>query len=149
MGKIVWCEVTRNCHVGKLKGAPVVSVVRRQKHLPDGTKGDWRIEVLGDPYTWDKMFRQYDPRDIDSTKSAAEARVRWAIGLLYQELDLSKTASLIEAARAEGFAACQAAMAKIIGREVANYEPESYTALNRLRVMLADVGAAERAKRNR
>ncbi len=43
-----------------------------------GTKHDWCVVVLGDRYTWDKTFCQHDPRDLESTKSAAEARVRWA-----------------------------------------------------------------------
>jgi hypothetical protein len=86
MTKIVWREVTRNCHVGRLDDVPVVTVERSQKNRPDGTKHDWQIVVLGDRYSWDKTFRQYDPRDLDSTKSGAEARTKWAIECLYKAL---------------------------------------------------------------
>ena len=91
MNKIVWREVTRNCHVGFLDDVRVVVVERSQKNRPDGTKHDWRVVVLGDRYTWDKTFCQNDPRDIDSTKSTAEARVRWAIERLYRSLKGRKT----------------------------------------------------------
>ena len=84
MSRIVWHEVTRNCHVGQLEDTPVVTVERHQKHRPDGTKHDWQIVVLGDRYTWNHTFCQHDPRDLDSTKSAAEARTSWAIGCLYR-----------------------------------------------------------------
>lgn len=83
---IVWHEVTRNCHVGKLEDVPVVVVERLQKHRSDGTKHDWQVVVLGDRYTWNKTFCQHDQRDLDSTKSAAEARIRWAIECLYRAL---------------------------------------------------------------
>lgn len=86
MSEIVWREVTRNCHVGSLDDVNVVTVDRPQKNQPDGERPDWRIVVLGDRYTWNKTFLQYDPRDLDSTKSAAEARVRLAIGWLYRSL---------------------------------------------------------------
>lgn len=79
---IVWREVTRNCHVGRLDGVPVVIVVRPQKHRRDGTKHDWRVEVLGSAH-WNKTFMQNDPRDLESTKSSGEARAKWAIKCLY------------------------------------------------------------------
>jgi hypothetical protein len=87
---IVWREVTRNCHVGRLDDVPVVTVERNQKNRPDGAKHDWYIIVLGDRYTWDKCFCQHDPRDLESTQSAAEARVRWAIESLYRSLTKSR-----------------------------------------------------------
>ena len=89
---IVWREVMRNCHMGTLDDVSVVTVERHQKHRPDGTKHDWAIVVLGDRYTWDKTFCHFDPRDLESTKSAAEARVRWAIECLYRSLKGRKAA---------------------------------------------------------
>ena len=86
MSKIVWREVTRNCHVGSLDDVSVVTVERPHKNRHDGTKHDWRVVVLGDRYTWDKTFCHHDPRDLDSTKSAAEARTAWAIRCLYRSL---------------------------------------------------------------
>jgi len=86
LSKIVWREVTRNCHVGSLDGVDVVLVDRSQKNRPDGTKHDWHVTVLGDRYTWNKCFCQNDPQDLDSTKSAAEARTKWAIGALYRSM---------------------------------------------------------------
>lgn len=86
MSQIVWREITRNCHSGSLDDIHVVTVERHQKHRPDGTKHDWRIVVLGDRWTWNKTFTQHDPRDLESTKSSAEARVKWAIGVLYRAL---------------------------------------------------------------
>jgi hypothetical protein len=83
MSPIVWREVTRNCHVGKLDDCPVVTVERSQKNRPDGTKHDWQIVVLGDRYSWTDVFAQHDPSDLDSTKLAAEARTKWAIETLY------------------------------------------------------------------
>ena len=83
---ILWTEVTRNCHVGQLGDVRVVVVERAQKNRPDGTKHDWHIVVLGDRYTWDKTFCQHDPRDLESTKMAAEARTRLAITSLYGAL---------------------------------------------------------------
>jgi hypothetical protein len=90
--KIVWREVTRNCHVGSLDDIHVVTVVRSQNNRPDGTKYDWRIEVLNDPHSWNRTFCQYDPRDLESTKSAAEMRTKWAIECLYKALKGRKAA---------------------------------------------------------
>lgn len=87
MNRIVWHQVTRNCHVGRLEDVPVVTVERGQKNRPDGTRPDWSIVVLGDRYTWDKTYCQHDPRDLDSTKVSAEARVRWAIECLYRSMN--------------------------------------------------------------
>jgi hypothetical protein len=81
---IVWREVTRNCHVGYLDSVPVVTIERSQR-LAYRVHG-WRIVVLGDRYTWNKVFCQHDPQDLASTKSSAEARVRWAIDNLYRAL---------------------------------------------------------------
>lgn len=113
MNKILWHEVTRNCHVGKLSLDPsnlhrrnnddfkscrlvvdpecspylsVVTVERHQKNRPDGSKHDWHITVLGDRYSWNETFCNYDPQDLESTKRAAEARVRWAIECLHKAL---------------------------------------------------------------
>jgi hypothetical protein len=86
VSRFTWREVTRNCHVGSLDNVPVVTVERPQKNRNDGTKHDWRIVVLHDHHTWNNTFTQYDPRDLDSTKSAAEARTKWAIGVLYDRL---------------------------------------------------------------
>jgi hypothetical protein len=95
--QIVWREITRNCYVGSLatylNGVNVVTVERPQKHRPDGTKHDWRIVVLGDRYTWNHCFCQFDPRDLSSTKMAAEARVRWAIDSLHLALHAKKPRS--------------------------------------------------------
>ena len=85
MSRIVWRQSTRNHHVGELGGVPVVSVVRPQRHRSDGTPHDWQIEVLGSR-SYDKTFNHHDPRDLDSTKGAAEARTSWAIGCLYKTL---------------------------------------------------------------
>ena len=83
--KIVWRMSTRNHHVGELDGTAVVSVVRPQKHRANGTPHSWQIEVLGSR-AWDRTFCQYDADCLDSTKAAAEARVKWAIGCLYKAL---------------------------------------------------------------
>jgi hypothetical protein len=91
MGKIVWSEMTRNCHVGRLDDVIVVTVDRSQKNRPDGTKHDWRIAVLGSRH-WNMTFKRHDPRDLDSTKSAAEARTRWAIDCLYRAMKGRKAA---------------------------------------------------------
>lgn len=84
--RIVWREVTRNSHVGSLDDIPVVCVRRPQKHRRDGTKYDWGIEVLNCPFTWSQCFNQHDPRDLDSTKMAAVAKVCFAIDTLYEML---------------------------------------------------------------
>ena len=84
--KIEWTETTRNCHTGRVDGHHVVSVERLQKHRRDGTKHDWEIVTLGEYWAWNKTFTGYDPRDLDSTKSAAEARVRFAIDTLYNAI---------------------------------------------------------------
>jgi hypothetical protein len=86
MSKIVWHEVTRNCHSGSLNDVRVLVVERPQKNRSDGTKHDWIIVVLGDPYTWNKVFCQYDPRDLASTKMAAESRFEWAVTTLHDAL---------------------------------------------------------------
>ena len=91
VSRIVWHQVTRNCLVGRLDDVVVVTVDRPQKHQRDGTKHDWRIEVLGCRH-WNMTFKQHDPRDLDSTKSAAEARVKWAIECLYKSLRARKAA---------------------------------------------------------
>lgn len=92
MSNIIWREMTRNHHIGCLNNMTIVEVTRPQKHRRDGTKHDWDIVVLGDRYTWSKTFTQHDPRDLDSTKSAAEARVSWAIECLYRALKSRKAA---------------------------------------------------------
>lgn len=82
---IIWKASTRNHHVGHLNGEWVVSVVRPQKHRYDRTPCDWRIEVLGmDRFL--RTFAQFDPRDLDSTKLAAEARTKFVIETLYKAL---------------------------------------------------------------
>jgi hypothetical protein len=63
-----------------------VTVERPQKHRANGTKHDWSIVVLGDRYSWNKVFCNHDPRDLDSTKQAAEARVKWAIENFYRAI---------------------------------------------------------------
>jgi len=88
--RIVWRQSTRNHHVGELDGQAIVSVVRPQKHRHDGTPHDWQIEVLGSRL-YDKTFCQHDPRDLESTKTAAEARTKWAIECLYKALHSSET----------------------------------------------------------
>lgn len=85
MSNIVWREVTRNHHVGRLDGEDVVSVVRPQKNRRDGTKHDWRVEVLGSRM-YSATFQQFDPRDLSSAMQAAEARTKWAIERLYGAL---------------------------------------------------------------
>lgn len=99
--KIVWREVTRNCHVGRLDDVPVATVERSQKNRPDGTKHDWKVIVLGDRYTWDKTFCQHDPHDLDSTKSTAEARVKWAIECLYRSLKGQRSRNTARESRPE------------------------------------------------
>jgi hypothetical protein len=89
-----WEEVTRNCHVGKLDGVRVAVVDRSQKNRPDGSKRDWRFEVLGSkrdwrfevlgsliPWTEPSSF-PWDPRDLESAKRAAEERLRRAVRYL-------------------------------------------------------------------
>jgi hypothetical protein len=83
--RIVWRASTRNHHVGELGDINVVSVIRPQKHRPDGTPYDWRIEILN-TRIYDNIFCQFDPRDLDSAKQAAEARAKWAIERLYEAL---------------------------------------------------------------
>ena len=80
-----WKASTRNHHVLYLDEMSVASVVRPQKHRQDGEKYDWQIEVLG-RLPFSHTFLQHDPRDLESTKSAAEARTRWAIRCLYQAM---------------------------------------------------------------
>lgn len=99
MSRIVWIEVTRNCHVGSLDDVPVVEVERGQKNRSDGARPDWQIIVLGDRYSWRDTFKQYDPRDIDSTKSAAEARTKWAIECLYRALRAKRMTPLRQDAK--------------------------------------------------
>jgi len=82
--RVVWRESTRDHHVGELDDYPVLEVVRPRKLRHDGTNHNWQVVVLGDRYTWDKIFDQHDPRDLDSTKRAAEMRLVWAIGVLYR-----------------------------------------------------------------
>ena len=84
--KIVWEEITRNCHVGCVDGIHIVSVERLQKHRRDGTKHDWKIVTLGDYCTWNHLFEYYDARDLESTKMAAEARVRLAVSTIASRL---------------------------------------------------------------
>jgi hypothetical protein len=87
VSRFVWRESTRNHHVadlGDYRG--VASVVRSQKHRSDGTPYDWQIEVLGSRQYDDQFEVLFDPRDLDSTKSAAEARAKWAITVLYERL---------------------------------------------------------------
>lgn len=86
--RIVWHQVTRNCHVGQLDDVPVVTVERSQRIRFRELNG-WSIVVLGDRYTWNKIFCQHDPHDLESTKVSAEARVRWAIGRLYKSMKAS------------------------------------------------------------
>jgi len=87
VNKFEWRQSTRNCHAAYLGDTHVVSVERPQKNRSDGTKHDWRIIVLGSPFgEFDKTFTQNDPRDLESTKLAAEARAKWAIGVLYTRL---------------------------------------------------------------
>ena len=90
--RIVWSEVTRNCHVGRLDDVPVLEIGRSQKNRPDGTKHDWQAIVLGDRYTWSQVFCNHNPRDLGSTKQAAEARLKWAIECLYKALKGRKAA---------------------------------------------------------
>jgi hypothetical protein len=80
--KLNWRMITRNCHVGYLDDQRVVTVERPQKNRPDGTKHDWRIEVLGDRYTGIR----FDPQDLESTKSSAEKRLEWAIEQLFRKV---------------------------------------------------------------
>jgi hypothetical protein len=83
MSDIIWHSSTRNHHVGELDGFVVVEVVRPQKHRSDGTPHDWRINVLGNNL-YNQRFVQFDPQNLDSAKSAAEARTRWAIDHLHK-----------------------------------------------------------------
>lgn len=83
---IVWRESTRNRHIGSLDGNDVCEVVRPQKHRRNGTKFPWTIITLHDQYTWSQTFNNHDDRDLESSKSAAEARARWAIAVLYKSL---------------------------------------------------------------
>ena len=92
MSNFVWRESTRNHYVADLgEHRGVASVVRPQKHRCDGTPHDWGIEVLGSRQYGD-TFCQFDPRDLESTKSAAEARAKWAIECLYRALKSRKAA---------------------------------------------------------
>ena len=83
---MVWRQITRNVHVGSLDGNDVASVERPQKNRKDGTKFPWSIIVLHDRWSWSKTFDHHDPRDLESSMSAAEARARWAISVLYSAL---------------------------------------------------------------
>jgi len=84
--KIVWEESTRNRHVGHVDGISIVSVERPQKHRRDGTKHDWEIVTLGNYWAWNHLFEGYDARDLESTKMAAEARVRHAVSTIASRL---------------------------------------------------------------
>ena len=84
--RIVWEEITRNCHVGRVDGIRIVSVERLQKHRRDGTKHDWKIVTLGDYSTWNHLFEGYDARNLESTKLAAGARVRLAVATIASRL---------------------------------------------------------------
>jgi hypothetical protein len=83
---IKWREITRNCHSGSLNDITVVTVERSQKNRRDGTKHDWHIVTLHDHSSWNSVVVLHDPRDLESTKRAAEQRVIAAIGLLYRFL---------------------------------------------------------------
>jgi hypothetical protein len=79
MSKFVWRAVSATMHVATLGDIHVARVYRH-------TKGRvWRIEVLG-THEFDQTFKHYDPRDLESTKSGAEARTKWAIECLYKTL---------------------------------------------------------------
>jgi len=91
LSRIVWHEVTRNYHVGRLDDVAVVTVARHQKNRADGSKHDWRIEVLGSRH-WNMTFKHHNPSDLESTKSAAEARTKWAIESLYRSLKAPRPA---------------------------------------------------------
>jgi hypothetical protein len=86
MSRFLWHASTRNHHVGTLDGENVVSVVRPQKHRADGTPHDWQIELFGSRHLFSKTFCNHNPRDLESTKSAAEARAKWAIERFYAAL---------------------------------------------------------------
>jgi hypothetical protein len=90
----VWREVTRNCHVARPDGSSidVVTLERPEKRRPNGKRHDWTIIVLGVRHSWDRTFCQYDPQDLESTKSAAEARTRWAVRCLYHLMRLDSEA---------------------------------------------------------
>jgi hypothetical protein len=78
---ILWVKFTRNSFGAYVSDVQVAIVDRPQKHRSDGTKHDWRVTVLG-TYMWNKTFRHHDPRDLESTMLAAEARVKWAVRCL-------------------------------------------------------------------
>lgn len=82
-----WREYTRNSHGLFLGETHVASVERPQKNRSDGTKHDWQIVVLGNRSgEFDNTFTHNDPRDLESTKSAAEARTSYVIGVLHNRL---------------------------------------------------------------
>ena len=83
LNPFIWERVTSDRHVASVDGVVVCSVERRNRLRADGTKRSWRIVVLNDPHTWSRTFCNHDPLDLESTKSAAEARTRWVIGVLY------------------------------------------------------------------
>ena len=85
MSVIIWRECTRNSHGAYVDDTHVATVDRPQKHRRDGTKHDWRVTVLG-TRAWNQTFCLNDPRDLESTKSSAEARVKWAIECLSNAL---------------------------------------------------------------
>jgi hypothetical protein len=77
--RYVWRESTRNHHCLEVGGLHVASVLRAQKHRPDGTKADWRIQTLNTGH-WGPEFRQeYDERDLASAKQAAEQQATQVI----------------------------------------------------------------------
>ena len=85
MSIFVWKQVTRNCHTAHIEDMHVCTVLRSQKNRRDGTKHDWIIEVLNSRF-WKDVFNQHDPKDLESTKHAAEAKTKWAIRELSRAL---------------------------------------------------------------
>jgi hypothetical protein len=77
--KFVWRTVSSDLHVATLNDIHVARVSR------PGPRSVWRIDVLG-TRDFDRTFKHYDPTDLESTKSGAEARTKWAIECLYKSL---------------------------------------------------------------
>lgn len=75
MAAFIWRVVSATVHVATLGDINVARVSRRTE------RSHWQIDVLGSR-DFDQTFRHHDPRDLESTKSAAEARVKWAVWCL-------------------------------------------------------------------
>lgn len=109
--KFVWHEVTRNHHVASVGDIDhVASVLRPQKNQSDGTKHDWQVEVLGSRWrTGDTFTSQCDVRDLDSMKSSAEARARFYILRLAEQVrrcEVSRTRTEAHHSPWDDLAAC-------------------------------------------